>query len=631
MLTRRWRRAEAAKQTIDDCDAQTEVRKASIYARRSWLKATQASGTQCAGQHVAPGGGQPGHFSFTNDADTASEEVLALANTAVATETCATKHASKSKKILMKLWHARVTSMENLSTSVAATSGQLDGKVIGMSSFDNGLATSAGATTPATVTEIHVEPCSARPHQPSQSISDRSVRKASSEVEMEMKNLQNHSTLSDNNGCGGGGICGTVEATAAETKTLAQTETRALTMPLNCATTRKTILNATTTTTTSVLAQVNAVSKPYTTTPRPTPAAVTTDSNQPEGEEGEEKVEYEVVKEALNGKISPRQQHVQSHTQLSTWEQQQQQQQQRQLPTTIANNRTDSQSIEPPPVNAIAVQRGPSMQRSQSPSQSIFNDYKNNRQHENCNCPSSMLLYVDKRRPAIHMLNSATAYLNKLCRSAATATDGTLHTPAGKKQCRVDYVASSRKNSNSTDNSSGGRHSDITASAHSILTPASSLSSGVFSTSVDPSDLASSIEACRAPHADDAIEITAIASHKNALLSPADSLGQSSSISSSLRSLSSLASSLLSSTISENAPLPLMAAASAEAYPSTAALNSTFISSDQPSLTSTAFIPSSVVHSPSVETTFVRQQFDEAAYHAFRCPCDGCDAKFNGE
>ncbi|XP_050321021.1 uncharacterized protein LOC126753541 isoform X1 [Bactrocera neohumeralis] len=638
VLTRRWRRAEAAKQTIDDCDAQTEVRTASIYAKRSWLKATQGSGApSCAGQHVAAGGGQLGHFSFTNEIDTAAKVDAPMADTAAATEMCATKRASKRKKILMKLWHTRATSTENLSTSVTATSGQLNGKVIGMSSIDNGLTTSAGATTPATVTHVRVEPSSSRPHQPSPSpsISHRSARNAGSEVEMVLKNSQNHSTLSDNNGgAGDGGICEVVAATAAETKTPAllmrtqqQTGTRmAMTMPLNCATTRKTILNATTT---SELAQVNAVPKLFTATPPPTAAPNTNDSTsqcenkQPaaEGEEAE-KEEFEAVKEWINGKISPQQKHVQPHSQLSTWRLQQNQRQRQQL--SPATSTTDSQSTATPPANviAIAVERCPSMLRSQSPSQSIFNDYKNNKQHEICNCPSSTLLYVDKRRPASHTLTSSTEYLNKFCQPAAT--DAMLRTSAVLMQCSEDSLASSRKNSNNSigGSCSSGSRSDITASAHSILTPASSLSSGVFSTSVDANDLAASIEACRA-RPDDATEITAITAHKNALLSPVDSLGQSSSITSSLRSLSSLTSSLFSSAASEDAPPPLMAATSTEACLAAAALNSTFSSSEQPAVTP------SVAHLSSVAPAIIRKQLREAASGAFRCPCDGCDQKFN--
>ncbi|XP_018791378.1 PREDICTED: uncharacterized protein LOC108970441 isoform X2 [Bactrocera latifrons] len=640
VLTRRWRRAEAAKQTIDDCDAQTEVRTASIYAKRSWLKATLGSGAaSCAGKHVAAGGGQLGHFSLTNETDTAAKVDAPLADTAVATEMCATKRASKRKKILMKLWHARATSTENLSTSVAATSGQLNGKVIGMNSIDNGLATSAGATTPATVTHVHVEPSSAHPHQPSPtpSISHRSVRNASSEVETVMKNSQNHSTLSDNNGgAGAAGICEAVADTAAETKTRAllmrtqqQPETRlAMTMPLNCATTRKIILNATTTTSESV--QVNAVSKLVTATPPPTATPNTNDSTsecenkQPvaNGEEAE-KEEFEAVKEWINGKISPQQQHVQPHSQLSTWQLQRNQRQRQQLSPTTSS--TDRQSTAAPPANviAIAVERCPSMLRSQSPSQSIFNDYKNNKQHEICNCPSSTLLYVDRRRPASHTLTSSTEYLNKI-RQPAAATDAMLRTSAIRRQCSGDSLASSRKNSNNSIGSScsSGSRSDITASAHSILTPASSLSSGVFSTSVDANDLAASIEACRALP-DDATEITAIRAHKNALLSPVDSLGQSSSITSSLRSLSSLASSLFSSPPSEDALPPLMAAASAEACLSAAALNSTFSSSVQPAVTPP------VTHLSSVAPTLIRKQLGETASSGFRCPCDGCDQKFN--
>lgn len=646
VLTRRWRRAEAAKQTIDDCVAQTEVRTASIYAKRSWLKPKQGNGAaSCAGQHVAPGGGQPGHFSFTNETNTPSKVDAQTADTAEATEMCATKCASKRKKILMKLWHARATTMENISTSVAATSGQLNGKVMGMSSIDNGLSMSVGATTPATVTQIHLEPSSARPHQSTQSISHRSVRNASSEVETVMKNAQNHSTLSDNNGGGGsGGMCEAVEDTAAETKTPAllmrtqqQTETSvAMIMPLNCATTRKTILNATTTT--SELAQVNAVSKVFTATSPPTATPNTNDSTserenkQPTAEEEEEeKEEFEAVKEWINGEISPMQEHVQPHSQLSTWQQQQNQRQRQQLST--ANSSTDSQSTEPTAVNviAIAVERCPTMLRSQPPSQSIFNDYKNNKQHKICNCPSSTLLYVDTRRPASRTLSSTSEYLNKFCQPAAT--DAALRTSADPRQCSEECLASSRKNSNNSIGSSGSR-SDFTASALSLLTPASSLSSGVFSTSVDPNDSTASIEACRASP-DDATEITAITVHKNALLSPVDSLGQSSSITSSLRSLSSLASSLFPSTASENAPLPLMAAASAEACLSDVALNSTFISSEQSAQlypTATAVTPS---HLSNMKSTFWRQHFheaeDEHTSGVFRCPCDGCDVRFNGE
>ncbi|XP_028894396.2 uncharacterized protein LOC105209512 isoform X2 [Zeugodacus cucurbitae] len=627
VLTRRGRRAEAAKQTIDDSDAQTEVRKANVYTRRSWLRATQSNGAPGASQHVAPGGGQPGHFSFTNETDTAPKVDIELADTAAAaTETCATKRASKRKKILMKLWHgsATSTSMENLSTSVAATSGQLNGKVIGMSSIDNGLTTSAGATTPAAATQIHDEPAAARLHQPLQSISNRFVRNASSDVEAVMKNSQNHSTLSDNNGGGGDsvGTCEAVEATAAEMKTSVllmctqqQNETRTMTMPLNCVTTRKTNLNATTTT--NELMQVKAVSKHFTATATLTTndSAPACENHQPEAEE-----EEEVVKEWINGKISPKQRHVQPHSQLSTWAQQPQHQNQQQQLST-ANSTSDSQSTEPPPVNAIAVERCPSMQRSQPSSQSIFNDYKNNEQHENCNCPSSTLLYVDRRRPASRTLSSSTEYLNKFCQPAAT--DATPHTPVDMKQCCVDYGAGSRKTSNS--NKSCGSSSDIAASAHAILTPASSLSSGVFSTSVDPNDLAASIVACHAPP-DDAAEITAITAHKNALLSPVDSLGQSSSITSSLRSLSSLASSCFSSTTSDEAQLPLTAAACTEDCPSSAVLNSIVISSDQPSSAATKVAPS-VTHLSNVEPfgTFVCQQFGEAA---LPCPCDGCDERF---
>ncbi|CAD6994381.1 unnamed protein product [Ceratitis capitata] len=618
VMTRRWRRVEAAKQTIDEQAEQTEVRKdrkggCTMKWRRPTAQVDGVGETQS--QHVVPGAGQAGRFSFVDEADIAERMVE---NAVAKTDAMAMKRDGRRKKILMKLWHTKAASMENLSTATSTTASSSEhtsNKMRGVSDYINGLA-SDSATTPTTGNQ-----------HPNVHATQLFPNRSKDEMEWAMKNSQNHSNSRANNSDGPYKV--SAEATMAtikeapqqtgmrqeaemETHTYTGTETD-LTMPLNCEITRKTILNVTTTIANDVMSQLSSASSR-------TPMASDAKSvifQQPTSTAEDNKVRA-VEEDERNGKYSLKQKHVEPHCQCDN-----------------ATSET-APGTPSPPAQTIAVRRCPSaQQRSQQLNRSIFNDNKNNiSKYEHCSCPSSSsLIFIDKRRPVSNRMSLSSGSIEYLKASYCCCTSPTDQLlPADSKI----YTKDTNNNVASDTDAASTRNS-------SILTPASSLSSGVFSTNsstpndLQVSELAPTTTAKHEAYSDlqqkqkqrqqSSTEITAITMHKDALLSSMSRLGRpASSITSSLCSLSSLTSSLFSSASDMESPLPLIAAASVGACSSTTApvayVNSEFCISDQ-SPSSSSSPSSAAVNSPLLCTELNKD------VKRYRCPCDDCRESFN--
>ncbi|XP_017486675.1 PREDICTED: uncharacterized protein LOC108375106 isoform X1 [Rhagoletis zephyria] len=471
VMSRRWRRAEAAKQTIDDDDGQqAETEIDGMQAKKRLSRRKLARTQQNQSQHVAPGGGQPGRFSFKKEAETV--EVVEMSQEATGTDASrdvrAVKHSDKNKKILMKLWHRKAASMENLSTKTKASrGGELHDRIIDAGSDDNGL-TPDGTTTPT----IAAHAKTAFITNTMRLSTNRTVKNATNEqveqVKGVMKNSKDHSTWCANNG----------NETEFTKEALTTTATPPPAMPMNCTTTMKTILN---TAATNDVAHVNAMSKLLSaTTPTTNDLSAMTQPHAPFPQRLPGR-EDNGIAVADNVKNSHKQQHVQPHLQLSTWPEQYLSEQNNIAGSVDTPTPTPTPTPTSPVPTAIAVERRcPSWLRSPRLAQSKFKHYNSSSSGcTSCSCPSSSLLFVDKRRPARYTPAHSLEYFNNPGRPS-TATAATSMSSVDSNDSTGSRKTSTSSGSNSNGNGDINCGSDIVDSTHYILTPASSLSSGVF-------------------------------------------------------------------------------------------------------------------------------------------------------